>query len=144
MTSLSPAFLETHLLYLTHRLLKDQSKDVLSKLIATATGSARCQLHVNQTLYSLLVIGSHFPHDHVHQFLCLFPEILVHCQVNEEVADVVAVVEVHDNLIRKLPVNCKEQWYEADDVDDCDEDKLHHCHHVTSVVGSRAEQCTKI
>ena len=46
-TSLSPAFLETHLLYLTYRLLKDQSIDVLSKLIASATGSVRCQLHVN-------------------------------------------------------------------------------------------------
>ena len=51
MTSLYPAFLETHLLYLTHRLFKHQSKDVLSKLIASATGSVRCQLHVNQTLY---------------------------------------------------------------------------------------------
>ena len=51
MTSLSPAILETHLLYLMHRLLNDQSKDVLSKLTASATGSMRCQLHVNQTLY---------------------------------------------------------------------------------------------
>ena len=57
MTSLSPAFLETHLLYLTYRLLKDKSKDVLSKLIASATGSVRCQLHVNQTLY--MYVDSH-------------------------------------------------------------------------------------
>ena len=56
-TSLFPAFLETHLLYLTHRLLNDQSNDVLSKLIASATGSVRCQLHVNQTLYMHYLIA---------------------------------------------------------------------------------------
>ena len=52
LTSLSPAFLESHLLCLTRILLKDQSKDVLSKLVANATGSVRCQFHVNQTLYT--------------------------------------------------------------------------------------------
>ena len=51
MTSLSPAFLESHLLYLTRRLLKGQSKCVLSKLIANTTGSVLCQFHVDQTLY---------------------------------------------------------------------------------------------
>ena len=52
MTSLSPAFLESHLLYLTRRLLKGQSKYVLLKLIASTTGSVRSQLHVDQTLYT--------------------------------------------------------------------------------------------
>ena len=51
MTSLSPALLESHLLYLTRRLLKGQSKCVLSKLIANTTGSVLCQFHVDQTLY---------------------------------------------------------------------------------------------
>ena len=51
MTSLSPAFLESHLLYLTRRLLIGQSKCVLSKLIANTTGSVLCQFHVDQTLY---------------------------------------------------------------------------------------------
>ena len=91
-----------------------------------------------QSKDGLLVTGSYFLHDHVHKLLCLFPELLVHCQVDEEVADVVDVVEVENNLIRQVPVNLKEQWYEADDVDDCDEDELRHCHHVTSVVGSRS------
>ena len=68
MTSLSPAFLETHLLYLTHRLLKDQSKDVLSKLIASATGSVRCQLHVNQTLYMYVTINS----EHIQSYMYMY------------------------------------------------------------------------
>ena len=51
MTSLSPASLESHLLYLTRRLLKGQSKCVLWKLIANTTGSVRSQLHADQTLY---------------------------------------------------------------------------------------------
>ena len=114
----------------------------------TATAQALVHVHVCssenfqfliQRKYSLLVIRSHFPHDRVHQFLCLFPEFLVHCQVNEEVADVVDVVEVEKNFPRQVVVNFKDQRYEADDVDDCDEDELRHCHHVTSVVGSRAE-----
>ena len=90
------------------------------------------------------MIGSHFPHDHVHQLLCLFPELLVHRQVNEEVADVVDVVDVEKNFPRQVVVNFKDQRYEADDVDDCDEDELRHCHHVTSVFGSRAACKNKI
>ena len=90
------------------------------------------------------MIGSHFLHHHVHQILCLFPELLVHCQVNEEVADVVDIVEIQYNIIRQVSVNFKEQWYEADDVNDCDEYELRHCHHVTSVFGSRAACKNKI
>ena len=101
-----------------------------------------------QRSYSLLVIRSYFPHDCVHKLLCLFPEFLVHCQVNEEVADVVDVVEVEKNFPRQVVVNFKDQRYEADDVDDCDEDELRHCHHVTSVccrpgcVKPSSEQCS--
>ena len=79
------------------------------------------------------MIGSHFLHHHVHKLLHLFPEFLVHCQVDEEVADVVDVVDVEKNSPRQAVVNSKKQWYEADDVDNCDENKLRHCHHVTSV-----------
>ena len=91
-----------------------------------------------QSKPNLLMIGSHFPHHHVHKLLRLIPEFLVHCQVDEEVADVVDVIKVEKNLPRQFVVNSKEQRYEADDVDGCDENKLRHCHHVTSVVGSRS------
>ena len=62
-----------------------------------------CQFSVQRKHNRLMIM--YFLHNNIQKLLGLSPEFLVHCQVNEEVADVVDVVEVQYNLIRQVPVN---------------------------------------
>ena len=71
------------------------------------------------------------------QILCLFPELLVHSQVDVEVADMVEVVEVQQKVPANETIEKDTKRYKADDVDDSYEDKLRHCHNVSSVTSPR-------
>ena len=81
----------------------------------------------------LYAVALHFLSDRTHQTLGLFPELLVHHQVDEEVADVVDLIHVPKRAMPGYAIEKCYDWHEADDVDDHYEDELHHSHQVTSV-----------
>ena len=83
--------------------------------------------------YGRSLVRSYFHGNCVEESFGFSPEFLVHCQVDEEVADVVYVVEKHQQFVLRQIIKNQQWWYKADDVDDSDEDKLCSCQNVTSV-----------
>ena len=61
---------------------------------------------------------AYFHHHSDDKILCFLPELLVHCQVDEEVADVVDVVSINYQADCADVVDVQRQRHKADDVDE--------------------------